>query len=35
MTGYTKEEHKMINETRKILNKLDLPITATTMNTVP
>lgn len=29
--GYTKEEHKMINETRKILNKLDLPITATTV----
>ena len=27
--GYTKEEHKMINETRKILNKPDLPITAT------
>ena len=27
--GYTKEEHKMINETRKILNKTDLPITAT------
>lgn len=29
--GYTKEEHKMINETRKILNKPDLPITATTV----
>lgn len=27
--GYTKEEHKMINETRKILNRPDLPITAT------
>ena len=27
--GYTKEEHKIINETRKILNKPDLPITAT------
>ena len=27
--GYTKEEHKMINETRKILDKSDLPITAT------
>lgn len=27
--GYTKEEMKMINETRKILNKPDLPITAT------
>lgn len=27
--GYTKEEYKMINETRKILNKPDLPITAT------
>ena len=27
--GYTKEEHKMIDETRKILNKPDLPITAT------
>ena len=27
--GYTKEEHKMINETRKILKKPDLPITAT------
>jgi len=26
---YTKEEHKMINETRKILNKPNLPITAT------
>lgn len=29
--GYTKEEHKMINETRKILNKPYLPITATTV----
>lgn len=29
--GYTKEEYKMINETRKILNKPDLPITATTV----
>ena len=29
--GYTKEEHKMINETRKILNKHNLPITATTV----
>ncbi len=29
--GYTKEEHKMINETRKILNKPDLPVTATTV----
>ena len=28
---YTKEEHKMINETRKILNKPKLPITATTV----
>lgn len=27
--GYTKEEHKMIDETRKILNKPYLPITAT------
>jgi aspartate-semialdehyde dehydrogenase len=27
--GYTKEEHKMMNETRKILNKKDLNITAT------
>ena len=27
--GYTKEEHKMINETRKILHRPDLPITAT------
>lgn len=27
--GYTKEEQKMINETRKILGKPDLPITAT------
>lgn len=27
--GYTKEEHKMVNETRKILNKPDLKITAT------
>lgn len=29
--GYTKEEEKMINETRKILNKPDLPVTATTV----
>ena len=29
--GYTKEEHKMINETRKILGKPNLPITATTV----
>ena len=29
--GYTKEEEKMINETRKILKKPDLPITATTV----
>lgn len=29
--GYTKEEHKMINETRKILNRPYLPITATTV----
>ena len=29
--GYTKEEHKMINETRKILNKPFLPITATSV----
>ena len=29
--GYTKEEHKMINETRKILGKPDLNITATTV----
>ena len=29
--GYTKEEHKMINETRKILNRPHLPITATTV----
>lgn len=29
--GYTKEEHKMINETRKILEKPDLNITATTV----
>lgn len=29
--GYTKEEMKMINETRKILNKPSLPITATTV----
>lgn len=27
--GYTKEEQKMIDETRKILNKPDLPVTAT------
>jgi aspartate-semialdehyde dehydrogenase len=29
--GYTKEEEKMINETRKILHKPDLKITATTV----
>ena len=29
--GYTKEEHKMINETRKILKNPNLPITATTV----
>lgn len=29
--GYTKEEEKMINETRKILKKPDLKITATTV----
>ena len=29
--GYTKEEEKMINETRKILDRPDLPITATTV----
>lgn len=29
--GYTKEEEKMINETRKILNKPQLAITATTV----
>ena len=29
--GYTKEEHKMINETRKILGKPDLRVTATTV----
>ena len=29
--GYTKEEHKMINETRKILRRPDLPITVTTV----
>jgi len=29
--GYTKEEQKMINETRKILKKQDLRITATTV----
>lgn len=28
---YTKEEHKMINETRKILKRSSLPITATTV----
>lgn len=27
--GYTKEEYKLINETRKILNRPNLPITAT------
>ncbi len=29
--GYTKEEHKMIDETRKILDRPNLPITATTV----
>ena len=29
--GYTKEEHKMIDETRKILGRPDLKITATTV----
>jgi aspartate-semialdehyde dehydrogenase len=29
--GYTKEEEKMINETRKILGRPDLPVTATTV----
>ena len=29
--GYTREEEKMINETRKILHKPDMPITATTV----
>ena len=29
--GYTKEEHKMINETKKILGRQDLKITATTV----
>lgn len=29
--GYTKEEMKMINETRKILGKPNLPVTATTV----
>ena len=29
--GYSKEEHKMINETRKILNRPDLKVTATTV----
>ncbi len=29
--GYTKEEHKMINETRKILGKPNLAVTATTV----
>ena len=29
--GYTKEEHKMIYETRKILDKPNLPVTATTV----
>ena len=29
--GYTKEEHKMIDETRKILNHPDLRVTATTI----
>lgn len=27
--GYTKEEHKMVNETRKILHEPDLPLSAT------
>ena len=31
--GYTKEEMKMINETRKILHRPDLKITATTTKT--
>lgn len=30
-SGYTKEEEKMINETKKILNDYDLKITATTV----
>ncbi len=30
-TGYTKEEMKMVNETRKIMGESDLPITATTV----
>ena len=29
--GYTKEEHKMIDETRKILGRQDIKITATTI----
>ena len=29
--GYTKEEHKMINETKKILHRKDIAITATTV----
>lgn len=29
--GYTKEEHKMINETKKILGKSDIKVTATTV----
>ena len=29
--GYTKEEEKMINETKKILGKPDLKVTATTV----
>lgn len=29
--GYTKEEHKMINETKKILGRNDIAITATTV----
>ena len=29
--GYTKEEHKMINETKKILGRPDLKVTATTV----
>ena len=29
--GYTKEEHKMINETKKILGRQDIAVTATTV----
>jgi aspartate-semialdehyde dehydrogenase len=29
--GYTKEEHKMINETRKIMHRPDIKVTATTV----